>query len=446
MADLNQKIESIVLIPGSGEFVYDTEIVKDAYGEAVNAHFDPNKADAQLAVDNLKEKLPNLKSVSLVVGWFADSADPAEMSISPRVESKKAYAGDQWNVGDYVRSNTEMTKEWGGTPSDKSIIDIVKYLTDSGIKVTIYPMLYVDNEDKTWRGNIKADNKEGVDNFFDQYNKFVLHYANLEHDGVKLKDMVDKIIVGSEFVEMMRYTEDGKSFPAVDKMIELADQTKSIVGDSVKLTYAANWDEYSQYEGTFYMDKLWASKSIDMVGIDAYFKLTDGLSQDKINYDTVKHGWESGVDYDYYINDSGGKEALDPAYAIKNLKYWWENEHINADGTHSEWQPSNKPIIFTEFGFSSISGTTNDPSLYISNSGVNTDLSPGMKAEYNPDAQLLAIEASIDYWNEMHQAMGNDALVQEMSLYSFDLRGDFASDPTNFSDASDYQYGHWIKI
>jgi len=446
MANLNQKIESIVLIPGSGEFVYDTDIVKDAYGESVNAHFDPHTSDAKLAVDNLKAKLPNLKSVSLVVGWFADSSDTESMTISPRVESKKSYAGDQWNVGDYSRADTKMTENWGGTPSDKSIIDIVKYLTDSGVKVTIYPMLYVDNEEQTWRGYLKAESKEGVDNFFNEYNKFILHYANLEHDGVKLKDMVDKIIIGSEFVEMMRYTEDGKSFHAVDKMLDLADQTKAIVGDSVKLTYAANWDEYSQYEGTFYLDKLWASKSIDMVGIDAYFKLTDGITQDQINYDIVKHGWESGVDYDYYVNDDGIKEKLDPSYAIKNIKYWWEHEHINTDGSNSEWQPSSKPIIFTEFGFSSISGTTNDPSLYISSTGTNTPLSDGIKAEYNPDAQILAIEASIDYWNEMHQAMGDDALVQEMSLYCFDLRGDFASDPMHFSDASDYQYGHWLKM
>ena len=57
---------------------------------------------------------------------------------------------------------------------------------------------------------------------------------------------------------------------------------RGILGAGTKLSYAADWSEYSNYrpdDGSgdvfFNMDSLWASPSIDFIGIDNYMPISD---------------------------------------------------------------------------------------------------------------------------------------------------------------------------
>ena len=50
----------------------------------------------------------------------------------------------------------------------------------------------------------------------------------------------------------------------------------------MKVTYAADWSEYHHTAGGWYnLDPLWASSNIDVIGIDAYFPLTNA-PQDRL--------------------------------------------------------------------------------------------------------------------------------------------------------------------
>ncbi|WP_224761286.1 hypothetical protein [Brevundimonas aurantiaca] len=64
------------LIPGAGEFALATEAVVRREGltrtTAENVHNGEGRADLIVSLDQLQAQLPNLKRVSLVVGWFGD--------------------------------------------------------------------------------------------------------------------------------------------------------------------------------------------------------------------------------------------------------------------------------------------------------------------------------------------------------------------------------------
>ena len=448
MTEVNEMIKSLVVIPGSGEFVYDTEVVKDSDGTPVNILDGSGETIASKTVNDLGNHFPNLKKVSLVIGWYANNTDSSSLTIEPRIESKDGDSGD-WHVGNFDRSNTKVSADGNSTPSDKSIIDLVHSLTEKGYDVTVYPMLFTDNETQSWRGSITPKNHAEVDHFYSEYNKFIEHYANLEVDGVKMKDMIKSIIVGSEMTGLLQYDDGSHTYYAVDKMIELTSNIKGIVGNDVDTIYAANWDDYGRHpeDGYYYLDKLY--KAVDKVGIDAYFKLTDQTYKGDITKDVIKHAWESGIDYDYYLDDSGQKHVIDdPSYAIKNLKWWYSHEHINPDGSKSVWTPGGKEVIATEIGFSSIDHCTNDPSSFYVPGMEDSSIPHGSTGKASPESQLLAIEATVEYWNDVHTHDTDgtyDGLFDQLDWYSYDIRGDFGHDSHHWGDAQDYFYGHWLK-
>lgn len=94
---LEDKITDITIIPGAGEYVYDTVVQEKTTGQTdannnfvqagkvveVNQNNLSAKADALVALDDLKNILPNVQWVSVVVNWFGDTLDPSVMVIKP---------------------------------------------------------------------------------------------------------------------------------------------------------------------------------------------------------------------------------------------------------------------------------------------------------------------------------------------------------------------------
>ncbi len=298
-------LKAICIIPGSGEFVYDTKLQYKINGDVlqqgkstpINHHNNTDQADAIVALDQLQETCPNIGWVSPVVGWFATSLNIADCKILPGVEYKQMRTEpDIWSSASYVRETAHQitlhngNPIYGGTVADISIIRYLDELKSRKLKVMFYPMLFVDLPNKPWRGHITGD-VACINNFFEEYNKFILHYATLA------KGKIDAFIIGSELIGITKYSS------AIDRLCDLADQVKQILGEGVKISYAADWSEYHHGEGGWYnLDKLWASNSIDFVGIDAYFPLTHDQRQ-KYDEQRIIDGWTSGEGYDFYYSD-----------------------------------------------------------------------------------------------------------------------------------------------
>ncbi|MBA8667877.1 glycoside hydrolase TIM-barrel-like domain-containing protein [Holosporaceae bacterium 'Namur'] len=452
---LNEKITSLVISPGSGEFIYSPLVIYDKYNTQLNASSNSPKSNILLTIEQLKHDFPNLKNISLLVGWFANKVEANNISIKPKVETRTAVQGEDWQVANYTRNTAKLVSQvngkpnWGGTPNDKSIVEVCELLKANGFNITLYPILFVDQPAKPWRGFIHAESDQEIEHFFNEYAKFIIHYTTLEYESKKLKDYISNFIIGSEFRDLLKYKNSNNEFIAVDKLIILTNKVKSELGEKIKLTYAANWDEYHHTDnGWHHLDSLWASDNIDYIGINAYFPLTDNLPQKNISYDIIKEGWQSGEYYDY-IKDKNGKQIpIEPKWAIKNIEYWWKNYHYNPDGKVTKWRPKLKPIIFTEIGFPSIDGCTNQPNLYIDITTNNTKLPPNSKGLVDYKAQQIALEATLDYWQDKELIQGNRELIggKGAFVYSIDARYDFYKQPKNYADVKNYKYGHWIKL
>lgn len=457
---VEELVTAMVMIPGAGEFVYDDTVQSKVPGQIVdstwiqqgnktriNQNNRDGKADGLVALDQLEAVCPNLAWVAVVACWFGDSLDAGTCTILPGVEYQTGAVTepDQWEVAGYGRATARQitlvgdAPRYGGTPSDASLLRYIQEIKSRGYNVMFYPMFFMDVEDKPWRGRVTGTAAEVAD-FFTKtngYNDFINHYANL------VKDDVDAFVIGSELVGLTSVQDVDDSFPAVDALVDLAATVKAIVGD-VQVTYAADWSEYHHTAGGWYhLDPLWASDDIDFVGIDAYFPLTDevepltGFSQEQL-----QDGWTSGEGYEWIYTDEARtvQEALDPEYAWKNIGWWWNNTHTNPDMSTTDWVPQSKKIWFTEFGFPSVDGASNQPNVFYDPDSSESAFPHHSRGRVDFQAQRNAIKATLNEW------AGSD-MVERLFLWTWDARPfPFWPDMTRiWADGGAWRTGHWVN-
>ncbi len=456
---LEERIKAMVMILGSGEFVYDplvqSKIPKNynpKYGyfnaqkTKINQNNRENKADSIVALEQLADTCPNLKWVAPVVGWFVNSVDAANCIIEPGVEYREGSSSpEEWQVAGYSRASARLISQnkysspiYGGTSNDNSILRYLDKIKNYNYQIMFYPMVFVDQQDKPWRGRITGS-AEGVKNFFyaeHGYNNFILHYARL------VKDKVDAFIIGSELIGLTKIKDQNNKFPAVDALITLAKQVKQIMGERVKISYAADWSEYHHTDNGWYnLDSLWASESIDFIGIDAYFPLTNVTTSIQTEEEIIK-GWQSGEGYEYYYSDKEKtkKYPLGAAYAWKNIGYWWANEHINPDGLKTAWRPKQKKIWFTEIGFPSVDLASNQPNLFYSPDSIESNFPLHSKGRVDFIAQRQALSASEKYWRDSE-------FLEQMFIWTWDARPYPYWPDLNkvWADGGCWPKGHWVN-
>lgn len=449
-------VKSMVMIPGSGEYVYDTLPQKKtilAYNGMpledvlINVHNPANIADAVYSLDQLQSVCSSVEWVAPVVCWFGNSINAGECLIRPAVEFKDSQVryDDEWRVGGFTRNNAiEISKNrfnspnYGGSINDASVIRYLDELKKRHLKILFYPMFFIDKPDKPWRGWLTGSPSEVRDFFTKQhgYNQFILHYANL------VKGKVDAFVIGSELVNLTKVKDGFNRFPAVEELVKLAAEVKNILGPSVKITYAADWSEYHHTDGGWFnLDPLWSSPNIDFIGIDAYFPVTNTNSSN-ISNEEIQAGFKSGEGYDYYIewnNNNSEKKPLSPEYAWKNIKYWWENQHRNPDGNYTNWVPRSKKIWFTEFGFPSIDKSPNQPNVFFDPNCRDGGMPRYSNGETDFSIQRRSIRAFIEYWQQ-------EEYIEQMFLWTWDARPYPAWPHMNvWADSYLWEKGHWVN-
>ncbi len=334
-------IEAVALSPGSGEFSLATEPVRRVLDPGVSVAENVNSVDGRpdliVALDQLKEAAPHCGSVSLVVSWFGDDLRCGRCTIAPAVEARdKRTEPAAWRVSGVERSEAKLVGEtadgrpvYGGTPSDRSVVQAIEEMKRRGLRVMFYPFILMDipagsglpdpwgaDEQPAypWRGRITLDHAPGRDGGTDQtaaaaeqvarffgeaqpgdfwvegesiayagppewsLRRFVLHYAHL----CARAGGVDAFCIASELRGLTTIRSARATYPAVAALRALAADVRGILGPQVKLTYAADWSEYfghhpddASQDAIFHLDPLWADPNIDAVGIDNYAPLTD---------------------------------------------------------------------------------------------------------------------------------------------------------------------------
>lgn len=381
---LNGMIRSVCLIPGAGEFAYEPFAVAQDLGlgstRSDNRHQLQAPSDAVASLDALQALCPNLRHVSLVVSWFGDDLRAGACSAAPRVEAlAKRTDTTVWSVAGLMRAQaravslSEGAPAFGGTPSDGSVVRMIRALKARGLAVTLYPFLmmdipagnalpnpYADEPGQPaypWRGRVTCHPAPGRPGSPDgtpaaavevaalfgtaapgdfavqgdgvtyagpaewTLRRQVLHYAHL----AQAAGGVAGFVIGSELVGLTRVRSGPGVYPAVQELAALAADAKSVLGAETVVTYAADWTEYGAHvreggaEVRFPLDPLWAHPAIGAVGIDFYPPLSDwrdgpdnpdaGEARGPADLPYLRRRLTAGEAYDWFYTDGAARAA-----------------------------------------------------------------------------------------------------------------------------------------
>lgn len=473
-------IQSVNLLPGTGEFALSPTIVEETLSVGVTIASNMNsftgQADVLTSLDQLQAELPNCRHVNIICAWFGTSLNAGDCQVKPGAERRDRRLPDvEWRVAGQdrrsayiVSADSEGRPNYGGTPSDASIIACIRTLRQRGFSVTLYPFLLMDTPGFPWRGRITATSSADVSAFFGTDNDtcfrhHILHHARLS----QLAGGVAAIVIGSELKALMAYR-SGETFPAVAHMQSLAAATRAIVGPQTKITYAADWSDYfgvqSGGDVRHHLDPLWADGNIDAIGIDAYFPLSDWRDGDHLDavpgrrghdLDYLRANVEGGEGYDWYYASDADRDAQtrssidDPVYRYKDLRHWWSQPHIDRRNgvarTQSAWVPRSKPIWLLEIGCPAVDKGANQPNVFNDAKSIDASLPYHSDGTRDDLIQRRYIEALLGHYDATNEPGFID--LSRTSVWAWDARPypDFPARLSVWSDVSNWARGHWLN-
>ena len=184
----------------------------------------------------------------------------------------------------------DSDRQWWGerTSGVKTSIELAQA---KGLNIMLKPQVYFPG---SWPGDMSFDTEEDWATWEADYRTFILHWAELANEYE-----LELFCVGTEFKQSIR--ERPQYWEGLIKDIR-----EIFCG---KLTYSANWDEYSEI--TFW-------NQLDYIGISAYFPQ---LEEDTPEVDDLIESWQP---------------------VKSTLKKFSKEKKL--------------PILFTEFGYLSIDG------------------------------------------------------------------------------------------
>ncbi|MBY5932958.1 glycoside hydrolase TIM-barrel-like domain-containing protein [Tateyamaria omphalii] len=394
--EMTRAIQAVAIMPGTGEYTLATTPVN--YLDGNNARWSANintpagLTDFTVSLDALQTELPNCGAASLIVSWFGSDLRCGQCRIRPKVERWNTDGENmRWSVSSLVRTaaydvpRIDDRPIYGGTPSDKSVVESIRALVQAGKKVMFYPFILMDqlegntlpnpyNPDESqphlpWRGRITLSTAPGVegspdgtsaaeaeiDAFFgtvqaadfsidseihysgpDEWtlSRFILHYATL----CRAAGGVDSFCISSEMRGLTQIRGTQNRFYAVEKLRALAAQVRLLLGPDVKISYAADWTEYFGYQPQdgsgdryFHLDPLWSDDNIDFIGIDNYMPISDWRDGDE----HTDAEWGSIYNLDYLRANIEGGEGYDWYYASDEASVAQMRTAIT-DGAHDE--------------------------------------------------------------------------------------------------------------
>lgn len=512
VGDLETSIRAVTVIPGATEFGYDPvprlRLLGWGTGAAENTHVQPGVSDWTVSINELQELCPNLKHVSLVVSWFGDDLRCGSCQIGPRIEAaSRDVQGVSWSVAGYSRGSAPVVSNhgggpaYGGTPSDAAVRAAIADLRARGLSVTLYPLIMMDvpvsngrpdpygaaqQASYPWRGRITCHPAAGfagspdgtaaaasqVAAFLPGYRAMILHYAQLA-----AQTGVEAFLIGSEMRGMTTVRGAGNSFPFVSALVALAADVRAIVGPSMKLSYAADWSEYSGHqpgggEKFFHLDPLWASANINAVGIDCYMPAADwrdgeghldAAAGSTHSLEYLQSNIAGGEGFDWYYASDADRAAqmrspiVDGAHGehwiwrYKDISAFWSQYHHDRPGgvragTPTAWVPGSKPIWMTELGCAAVDKGANQPNIFgdaKSSEGGRPYFSNGLS---DPLIQRQFLRAHYRYWGSPAKNPAGMVDPERIYCWTWDARPypAFPALTNVWADGVNHATGHWL--
>lgn len=192
----------------------------------------------------------------------------------------------------------DTERQWFGE-TKKGAVQYIGLLHENGVKTMVKPQIWI------WKGEftgiLKMNTEADWKALEASYEKFIMAYAEMAQ-----QTKSDIFCIGTELEQFVaNRPEFWKKL-----IIKIRGTYKG------KLTYAANWDEYSRVP-------FW--KDMDYIGIDAYFPLSEEKTP-----------------------------------SVEQLRVGWQRWKRDIEGLSAAME---RPVLFTEFGYRSMDYTAKKPWL-----------------------------------------------------------------------------------
>ncbi|WP_274629667.1 baseplate multidomain protein megatron [Arvimicrobium flavum] len=408
VGEFHKRVRGVALIPGATEYGLSptliTREVQPGETQALNRHVLYGTTNLVAALDELQMLCPNLQHIALVATWFGDDLRAGECKIRPMVtDNTSTNFSEPWVVSGLERTEALQVSyhdggaAYGGSPSDKTIIDAIKEVRKRRLKVTLYPFIMMDvppdnglpdphggaaQAPYPWRGRIScypgpaqpgsadktADARMQVEAFCGvatpadfnvladaitftgdaaewSYRRFLLHFAHL----AAAAGGVDAFLVGTELRGLTTLRDAGNAFPFVETLCALADEVRGVLGPATEITYGADWSEYFGHQPSdgsgdafFHLDPLWSHPEIAAVGIDNYMPLSDWRDADYGGGNA--DGFQTPYDIEGLTAAIAGGEGFDWYYSSAEARAARERAPIT-DGSGKPWVYRYKDLV-----------------------------------------------------------------------------------------------------
>ena len=204
---------------------------------------------------------------------------------------------------------------WGET--DEGLRLTAKAARKHGIKTLLKPHIWLSkrlNGDK-WRSDIAMKSEAEWRTWFENYSRFMLHYARLAQ-----REGMEGLCIGTELHQTVFRVEEWN---------RLIGEIKAVYDG--QLTYAGNW--YREFEDVPFWDQL------DFIGIQAYFPLATSANA---SVEQLKEGWQPHLQKMEALHRKTGKPIVFTEIGYKNtpdnaVEPWvWpkRNYEKQADGSY----------------------------------------------------------------------------------------------------------------
>ena len=239
-----------------------------------------------------------------------------------------------WDVQTY--DSTDIAPS-GNSPTDAAVVAAIQNLQAQGITVTLKP--HVDSDDGIWRGEFTwptsatttAEKQAWLTAWFTSYEAFILHFAQIASE-----NNVGIMVIGTEFAQLTGNNCAGSCRTYWDQYVITPLRAQY---PDLKLVYGANatsaGDEFTTV--TFWDD-------VDIIGVDGYFPVA--TNSDDPTVAELVEAW-NGTD----ASESGDFDIV-----------------TSLSGVASQ---HNKPLIFSEIGYESTTGSNVAPYNYNVNNAVD---------------------------------------------------------------------------
>lgn len=245
-----------------------------------------------------------LKGVSIQSHWNGDFASASFK------QSVNNAAGDNVNyialVFNYYQSNLYSTdiQPGGDTPTDAALTSAIDYIHSKGLAVMLKP--HLESYTGEWRAYINPSDRTS---WFTNYGNMLDHYAQMA-----AAHNVEAFCIGAELIDMSTSSANSTN---TQNWINLINGVRGYY--SGQLTYSGNWGP-SGFVDEKNNIQFWSS--LDFIGISAYYNLNSDNS-------------------------------------VSNLENAWAG--YNSSDIQPLAQRWNKPVVFTETGYLSVSGSHYQP-------------------------------------------------------------------------------------